>query len=382
MSPTALAFGVLALSGATAKDLGFVLTAQAIPMVLLMPFGGVLADRVPRALVVSTTDMILGALVVAEGALLIMGTATVPLLAVINVGAGLLNALWLPAFPGLVPAVLGEGDLQRGNAVVGVASNAGMIVGSALAGAIVAAFGGGVGIVVDGVTFLVAGAIVSTFRHIAPPASQPQRTMFRDLRDGWRTFLSLRWLWVMVAAWAIGNAAFRGGLEVGGPVLMKEAFDGPRTWAVLQTIGAIGFVVGSAVATRLRPRRPLALYQLLACALPVYMVALAGPAPFLLLALAAFAFGVSLEAAFTIWTTTMQTHVPRDSLSRASAFDMFGSLAFGPVGLALAGTVIAAFGLRALFIGCTALTLVAIVVPVLVRDVRELPWIEPERPSA
>ena len=154
-------------------------------------------------------------------------------------------------------------------------------------------------------------------------ASQPQRTMFRDLRDGWRTFLSLRWLWVMVAAWAIGNAAFRGGLEVGGPVLMKEAFDGPRTWAVLQTIGAIGFVVGSAVATRLRPRRPLALYQLLACALPVYMVALAGPAPFLLLALAAFAFGVSLEAAFTIWTTTMQTHVPRDSLSRASAFDMF-----------------------------------------------------------
>ena len=61
---------------------------------------------------------------------------------------------------------------------------------------------------------------------------------------------------------------------------------------------------------------------------------------------------------------------------------MFGSLAFGPVGLALAGTVIAAFGLRALFIGCTALTLVAIVVPALVRDVRELPWIEPERPSA
>ena len=113
MSPTALAFGVLALSGATAKDLGFVLTAQAIPMVLVMPFGGVLADRVPRALVVSTTDMILGALVVAEGSLLILGTATVPILAMINVGVGILNALWLPAFPGLVPAVLGEGEIGR-----------------------------------------------------------------------------------------------------------------------------------------------------------------------------------------------------------------------------------------------------------------------------
>ena len=101
MGPTALAFGVLALSGATAKDLGFVLTAQAIPMVLLMPFGGVLADRVPRALVVSTTDMILGALVVGLAYRMLCRLRVSPaarLSATVFLGAG--TVLWYSAAVG------------------------------------------------------------------------------------------------------------------------------------------------------------------------------------------------------------------------------------------------------------------------------------------
>ena len=66
MGPTALAFGVLALPGATGRDLGFVLAAQAVPFVLLMPLGGVLADRRSRAAVIAVSDVILGALVVVQ----------------------------------------------------------------------------------------------------------------------------------------------------------------------------------------------------------------------------------------------------------------------------------------------------------------------------
>ena len=40
-----------------------------------------------------------------------------------------------------------------------------------------------------------------------------------------------------------------------------------------------------------------------------------------------------------LWETTLQQHMPPASLSRVSAYDWFGSLAFRPVGFALLGPV-------------------------------------------
>ena len=243
MGPTALAFGVLALPGATGRDLGFVLAAQAVPFVLLMPLGGVLADRRSRAAVIAVSDVILGALVVVQGLLLAEGTATVPVLAALNVAGGALNALWWPAFPGLVPAILDDRDLQSGNSLVAVVSNVAFIGGSAVAGVLVATVGAGQALMVDGASFLVAGALVYSMRGVTRPTPSGE-SMVRDLREGWSTFVSLRWLWVLVAVWSVINGVFRGVFEVGGPVLMRRSFDGPTSWAVLQTAMAVGFLVG------------------------------------------------------------------------------------------------------------------------------------------
>ena len=109
MAPIALAFGVLALPGATPTSLSIVLAAQAIPVVLLLPFGGVIADRVGRARMIWSTDVILSAFVMVTAILLMTGTATVPILAVLGVISGVLNALWFPAYAGLVPDTV-KGD--------------------------------------------------------------------------------------------------------------------------------------------------------------------------------------------------------------------------------------------------------------------------------
>lgn len=377
LAPTALAFGVLDLPGASADDLGFVLAAAAVPLVVFMPLGGVIADRLPRALVISTTDIVLSVLVAVQGLLLITGDATIGSLALLNVGAGFLNALWFPAFPGLVPGVLPEDQLQRGNGQIAIASNLGLIVGSAAAGALVVAFGAGVAILLDGITFLAAGVLVFTLRH-ATPATPSGESMLRDLRDGWRTFLSFRWLWVVVAAFAFFNAVVRGGLEVGGPVLMREAFDGPSSWAALQTANAIGFLVGAIVGTRMRVTRPLVMHQLAGMAIPLYLAALAVAAPMPVLLVLSFGVGVSLDVCYVLWSTSVQTHVPRASLSRASAFDAMGSVAFGPVGLAIAGPAVERLGLGGFFAASTALTVTSLVIPLLVRDVRDLRWRDPD----
>jgi hypothetical protein len=79
------------------------------------------------------------------------------------------------------------------------------------------------------------------------------------------------------------------------------------------------------------------------------------------------------------WTTALQTHVPRESLSRVSAFDAMGSLIFGPVGLALAGPLIAAFGVSEVLVGCAVITAVMLGLTLLDREVRGLRWVEGER---
>ena len=58
-APVALAFAVLDDLDGTATQLGFVLAAIWIPQIVFVLVGGVRADRVPRNLVMVTTDLIM-----------------------------------------------------------------------------------------------------------------------------------------------------------------------------------------------------------------------------------------------------------------------------------------------------------------------------------
>ena len=120
IAPIALAFGVLGLPGATPTSLSIVLAAQAVPLIVMLPIGGVVADRLGRARVIAVTDIVLSAVVMTTAVLFLTGTATVPLLALLGFLSGILNGLWYPAFPGLVPDVVKQEEhLQPANAYVG-----------------------------------------------------------------------------------------------------------------------------------------------------------------------------------------------------------------------------------------------------------------------
>ena len=376
MAPIALSFGVLALDGATARDLGFVLSAQAIPIVLMLPFGGVIADRLPRALVIAVSDVILSAFVIAMGVLFITDTATVAKLMALNVIAGILNAIWWPAFPGIVPAVMEERDLNKANAVIAIAANAGLIMGAAVAGALVTLFGPGWAIVIDGVTFLVAGALVFRLRRLTPRTPPSGESVVGDLRSGFGTFMSFRWVWVIVAAFSIIVACMRAGFDVSGPVLFKEQFGGAADYSITQTALGVGFLLGALFATKYKPQRPLVFCVLVTFAMPVQFLLMSMALPVWVLALGAMAVGMAFEQWGVHWTTALQTHVPRESLSRVSAFDAMGSLIFGPVGLALAGPLIAAFGVSEVLIGCAVITAIMLALTLLDREVRGLRWVE------
>ena len=371
VAPIAIAFGVLSLPGATPTSLSIVLAAQAIPLVLVLPVGGVVADRLGRAKVIAVTDLILSAFVMTTAVLFLTGNATIALLAILGAISGCLNALWWPAMSGLVPEVVEDKHLQPANAFVSVASNAGLIAGNAIGGVLVALIGSGWAIAVDSVSFIIAGLLVFSIRDVSTPHSSGESTL-GDLAHGWRVFWSYRWVVVIVGAFSFVVMVWRGAEEVMGPVLAREVYGGAAGWALIMVFQSVGLLLGAVVASKLRVRRPLVVGMVAMLTLPLWLVTLALELPIGWVALASFACGASLELLAVWWFTAMQTNIPRDALSRVSAYDAMGSLMFGPIGLAISGPLIVSVGANEAFLIAAALATAAILGSLLFRSVRQL----------
>ena len=371
MAPIALAFGILALPGATPTSLSIVLAAQAVTLLVLLPFTGVLADRIGAARLIAGSDMVLGVVLAGEAWLFISGSATVPVLVGFAVVTGALNALWYPSFIGLVPDTVEEDLHQQANSFIALANNAGFIAGNAIGGLLVTVVGAGWAIAVDAASFLVAGLLVFTFRHVSTPHHTGE-TMLRDIADGWRVFTSFRWVVVVVGAFSVVVMAWRGGEEVMGPVLAKEEYGGAAGWALILGFQTAGFLVGSYLASRLRIRRPMLVGMLACLTLPAFLGLLALAAPLPVIAAGAFAWGIAMELFSVLWFTALQANVPRESLSRVSSYDMFGSLMFGPIGLGLAGPLIVMLGVQGALAVAAIVALIPIVASLFSRSIRTL----------
>lgn len=375
VAPIALAFGVLALPGATPTSLSIVLAAQAIPLILMLPFGGVIADRLGRARVVWMTDGLLSIFVMTTAILFITGHANVPILAFIGFLSGILNGMWYPAMSGFTPDVVPDEQLQSANSLISISSNVGFIAGASVGGLLVALIGPGWSIALDSLSFFTAALLVLSIGHVAKPHESGE-SVIADLVHGWKVFLSFRWIVVIVASFSFIVMVWRGSEEVLGPVLALQIYGGPKGWAVVMACQGIGLLVGGIVASRIRTGHPLLIGMLVTLALPAWLLILAFESPLPLAALGAFAFGISLELFYVLWITALQTRVPRESLSRVNSYDALGSLMFGPLGLALAGPLVAAIGLQRSFLIGVVISGVAVVGCLLYRPVRELEFVD------
>lgn len=349
MAPTAVAFGILALKGATPSSLSVVLVSQAVALVIFLPIGGVVADRFKRAVVVSTTDIMLSVVMLGIAALFQFGHARILYLAILSAMGGILGAVWWPAFPGLTPSVVDQDHLQSANAYLQAVSNLGLIMGSALGGILVAGFGSGLAMAIDALTFLAAGLLVWELRSYSEVKSE-SAPLIHELRSGLHEFLARRWVVVIVAAFSVIVMIQRGAEGVLGPVLAKRHFDGAKSWALIATFESVGFLVGSLIGSRYRPKFPMLFCTIITLSASGFLLLMAMPAPLLAIGLGAFAWGATMDLWGVYWMTALQTHIPRESLSRVISYDAMGSLMLGPIGLALAGPAIVVIGLRNSFL--------------------------------
>ena len=372
MIPVALSFAVLDMTDSPA-DVGIVLAAGVVPVVLFVLLGGVWADRLPRQRVMMGADLARVALQTLLAVLLLSGRATVAEIVVLQAARGTAEAFFRPAITGLIPQTLAPPRLQQGNALVNLSQSLGTIAGAALGGLIVAGLGAGWAIAVGALTFLVRACFLAILRP-RPVAARPQRRAFlAELATGWRAFHSRTWLWLLVVELSVFGLAVYGPFMVLGPVVAKEKLGGAAAWGFILASGATGMLIGALIAMRMRPRRPLRLAGLamLADVVPFSLLALGG-APVTVIVTASFA-GISLAIFQIVWQTALQEHVPQAELSRVTAWNWLGLLIFFPLGLVLAGPVSDVLGVAQTLWVSAATILVLVVVGLSVPSMRNLP---------
>lgn len=368
MAPVALVFAVLAHG--TSSDVGFVLSAETVPLVVLLLVGGVVADRMSRRVLMLEADALRAMAECALGLWILLGRPPLWGFMVLAALLGVGQAFFNPALTGIFPQMLGDELLQRGNALSGISSSGGFIVGPAIAGVIVAAASPGWAIMIDGLTYLVSVVSLALIR-IDWTAVEDAQSFLARLHEGWREFWGRTWLWVIVVEFSLVNALYASYLVL-GPVVAKESLGGAPAWGAILAAGGAGSVLGGVAMLRIHPRRPL-LFATLATLLgpaPLFLVAARGATP--LIAATAFVSGIAIAVFSVLWSTTLQREVPPEVLSRVSAYDWVGSLALTPIWMALVGPVSSLLGVTTTLVTSGVVMMALVIAVLLVPSVTRL----------
>jgi MFS family permease len=371
MVAVALAFAVLQIGGSP-SEIGLVLAARVLPSAATALAGGVLADRTSRRTVMVGADLVRVASQGTMAALLVTGSAEVWTLALLAGIGGAASGFFGPASLGLLPEVVPPEQLQPANALRSSGASAGEILGPLIAGLLVAAAGAGWAIAADATTFALSAACLLRLRLAR---SVPARTgsFLRDLREGWAVFSSRTWVWTFVTYFAVANL-FWGAWSSLGPVVADQELGGAAAWGTILAVMGVGALLGSLIATRARPSRPLLTVALGEALLALPLAFLAMTSALAVIAFGALLSGVGLMLGMSVWESTLQRHIPAEALSRVSSFDWFASFAFYPLGLAIWGPVSAAIGIHTSLWLAFALFIASLLALIAVPDVRGLPW--------
>ena len=143
LQSTAQAWLVLELTGSGAA-LGLTIALQLLPSLLLSPFPGVLADRVPKRTLLRWLQVAMALPSALLGALAIAGVVQVWHVYLLTTLFGAARALEAPARQSFVAEMVGQEHLSNAVSLNSASFNSGRLVGPALAGVMIAALGSGV----------------------------------------------------------------------------------------------------------------------------------------------------------------------------------------------------------------------------------------------
>jgi MFS family permease len=315
---------------------------------VMTPIGGWLGDSFDRRTVMILSD--LGA----AAAFLALAFASEPwVLIALALVATLFEAPFLPASQAAIPNLAGDEDLAWANGLVTQAFSLGITVGPLVGGVLVGAVGANLAFGINALSFLVSAALVWSVRGRFQERRAAGSELIPDVpfSEGVRVVVRSRLLLLIVIAEVVAYSVVGWAIVADAP--LADLFDaGAVGFAALVSTWGAGMLIGSWVAGRWMGERPVELKVLmLGMVIDGVMIALMGLSPVFLLVLAVSVLGGTASGCVNVARQLILQRNVADRL-RARVFavaELVGTASF-ILGLASAGPVIEALGVRTAYV--------------------------------
>jgi MFS family permease len=185
MQMTAQAWLVLTLTHSSAA-LGVVIALQTLPVLLLGPYGGVIADRIDKRRLMIILQSVMGVQALVLGLLTVTGTVKVWEIGVLATLLGLNNAFENPARQSFMLELVGPEHLRNAVSLNSVLVNAARTIGPAVAGILIATAGSGVCFLANAASFAAVVASLVTMKRSELRPTTPTPRARGQLREGLR----------------------------------------------------------------------------------------------------------------------------------------------------------------------------------------------------
>ncbi len=353
---------VLELSGGSAAAVGITTGLQFLPMLLLSAYGGLIADRFDKRKILVLTQAWLALCATALGLAAVSGVATTSLVYLIALMFGIGTAFDNPARQSYVSEVAGPEHLPNAIGLNSATFHAARIVGPAAAGLVIAAFGTGWAILVNGITY---AAFVAALKLVDPArltiVERAPRAR-RQIREGLRYVREHReLLLVLCIAGVVGT--FGMNFQMTSALMAQQVFHrSAEQYGLLGSLMAVGSLTGALLAARRRVAPSPRFVVAMAIAFGLLEIVTGLMPSFAAYAISLPPLGLVALLTLTASNASIQLGVDPKLRGRVMALYMMVLMGGTPIGSPLLGWVGEVAGPRWTLIGGGVLTVLGVVI--------------------
>jgi len=344
MQNVAQAWLVYRLTGSSVL-LGLVSFAGQIPVFLVSPLGGIVADRFRRQYVVIATQTASMLLALILSALTLAGRVHIWHIMVLAVGLGIVNAFDIPARQSFFVEMVGREDLINAIALNSSMFNASRVIGPAVAGILVATIGEGWCFFANGVSYVavIAGLLCMAIPAFAPPPRQTSPLV--DIIEGFRFVLKsapIHHLLILLGILSITGMPF----AVLMPIFADQILHGgARGLGILMGASGVGALSGALVLAARESVRGLGRWVAVsAAAFGATLIAFALSRSFWPSCALMLPVGFAMMVEMGSSNTLIQTMSPDYLRGRVMSVYSMMFMGMAPLGAVLSGTAAARWG--------------------------------------
>ncbi|WP_054711454.1 MFS transporter [Bacillus sp. JCM 19041] len=240
----------------SASSLGIILIAITVPRILMMAFGGVLADKLKKTTIMFSTSSIQGVLLVIIFLLNHANQLTFIYLIILGFIFGTLDAFSGPAGTSLIPKMVQKNQIKQANAVIQGLGQIGFVIGPIISGSVMEFAGVTTGYLVAAIIVLLSAFFMfPPFLKEGPVDNTIKQTPLKDLIEGFSYVKASKFLITGILILITLNFFAFGAISIAIPILVETYGGSPINLSYIDAALGVGMLVSTAIIGMVKIRR-------------------------------------------------------------------------------------------------------------------------------